>query len=286
VEPLKETKTSAVYRLHLSDGTRVVAKRGEADRIAAEHAVYLVLRELPVRTPAMFGLVADDGSGRGWVFTEDAGGVKVRDGIPEHRRLLTAWLAALHASAASSPLVVSLPLRGAAYYLEALEDMLASVDEMLSKRRFTTPARDVLMAVLERGEVLTRNWLSLLELCTGLPDTLVHGDLTKKNLRVSATADGLELLAVDWESAGFGLAAVDLARVDPALYAAAVQETWHDVSAPMVRRTALGGWFLRLVLALSWAAHRLPYPSIERPIAQMETYVASLDDRLAAAGFR
>jgi thiamine kinase-like enzyme len=129
-----------------------------------------------------------------------------------------------------------------------------------------------------------RRWPVVIELCRELPETLVHGDLTEKNLRTKSVVGHRELLALDWELAGFGFAAVDVVRVDPALYSAAVQDTWPAIDTAAVSRAAVGGRLLRLVLALSWAARRLPYSSIERPLAQMQSYVSWLDDDLAKVG--
>ena len=89
---LKETRHSAVYRLHAAgpEGRSVVAKRCKPSAAAMERAIYEdILPTLPVPALRFYGLLQEDGESaddqRCWLFIEDAGHEKYSYLLGEHR---------------------------------------------------------------------------------------------------------------------------------------------------------------------------------------------------------
>src|SRR5213075_1421504 len=69
-----------------------------------------------------------------------------------------------------------------------------------------------LRAVAAWCDVIESTWGALEDLCACLPRTVVHGDFVIKNVRVRPTAESAALLVFDWEMAGWGVPATDLAQ--------------------------------------------------------------------------
>src|SRR5438309_2124780 len=65
----------------------------------------------------------------------------------------------------------------------------------------------ILQRLIDR---LHSRWDSICGVCGNAPRTLVHGDLSGKNLRLCKTDAGPQIVALDWETAGWGLPAADL----------------------------------------------------------------------------
>jgi len=250
----------------------VIAKRGGGETLRAELAIYqAVLGNLPVSTPDCYGLVEDRG-GLCWLFLEDAGEVVYSPENRDHRPLAARWLARLHTSAAEFAAAAALPDRGVAHYLERLR---CGRERMLLAR--ANPAlRPEDLAVLDeliaQCTVIESRWEEVEQLCQGMPQTLVHGDFVAKNIRVRMGQNGLILLAFDWETAGWGMPAADLAQVSPALYWRFVRDDWPDVGIRTVVRLAKVGKLLSRLAAVDWAAHWLKYEWVERPMGWLGLY--------------
>src|SRR5262245_18276404 len=87
----------------------------------------------------------------------------------------------------------------------------------------------LLRSVAAQYEVIEGHWKELEHEFDRWPGALVHGDFVVKNLRVTHGDQGPELRVFDWEMAGWGVPATDLAQclgksVSPDLsaYAAAI----------------------------------------------------------------
>ncbi len=124
-----------------------------------------------------------------------------------------------------------------------------------------------------------------------MPRTLVHGDLSPKNARVRASQAGSSLLIFDWDCAGWGVPAVDLAQFaeeslspDLAAYASAMQPDWPD-AASLARMAELGRIFW-LIVATDWESQRLAGAWLEGPMRNLRIYQAAMADAIRAAGWR
>jgi aminoglycoside phosphotransferase (APT) family kinase protein len=116
-----------------------------------------------------------------------------------------------------------------------------------------------------------------------MPLTLVHGDFVAKNLRVRNSQEGPILLPLDWETAGWGVPAADLAQVvgraarpDLATYWSIVRESSWELDLPTLQRLADLGVVFRVLAAIRWTSEALPYRWLHMPMLDMRSY----DDRL------
>jgi len=272
IELLQRRKKSTVLRLtglDCADGP-VIAKRCK-DRIAVvERQLYEdVLPRLPVTSLRYFGSVPDQQEGFTWLFVEDAGRAQLSKTDRRHRRLAARWLATLHGTSSELPDLASLPDRGPAHYLEALAAARARLVQGIENPAAGRAGVALLESLVDRCDAIEEGWPTLEELCEGFPRTLVHGDFVPKNVRIRPTGpDGahLELLPLDWETAGVAVAGVDLEHVDLEAYRIAIRE-WHgDFSRDEIRRLALAGQLLRWIVALSWESHSVTYDWVETPL--------------------
>jgi hypothetical protein len=100
---------------------------------------------------------------------------------------------------------------------------------------------------------------------------------------------GLELFAIDWETAGWGPPVADLAPargepsrplVDLATYQTAVRLRWPELDMPALLRLMAVGHVFRQLAALEWVSADLPFPWPEKPIARLGFYCDRLDTAL------
>jgi hypothetical protein len=146
---------------------------------------------------------------------EDAGGGRYSPLDPEHRRVAARWLAALHRSAAENPEASRLPDRGPDHYLVHVRSAHEAILRQLFNRVADREEMRILAALLMQLETLGSRWDEVRAFCETLPKTFVHGDLSHSNLRVRPGAAGIDLVAFDWEKAGWGVPAPDVAHLGP-----------------------------------------------------------------------
>src|SRR5262249_46288759 len=133
------------------------------------------------------------------------------------------------------------------------------------------------------------SWHALEECCGRTPATLVHGDFRRKNVRVRGGPDGIGLFPVDWETAGWGSPAADLApsrgllpQVDLPAYRAAVRECWPGLDLEAVERLAQAGTVFRRLAAIHWECPRLDSPWPQNAIESLRVYHAEIAEALRA----
>jgi aminoglycoside phosphotransferase (APT) family kinase protein len=212
----KQKRKSAIYRLEgcTREGSTVIAKRCRRSTAQLESKIYQdVLTALPITSLRYHGMV-DEGEEQCWIFVEDAGEGLYSPFDPEHRRLAAQWLATLHGAAAEISEAASLPDRGPAHYLAHLR---SGREALLRQLGHPTPAGEppVLAELVSQFDALEARWRDVTAFCDTLPRTLVHGDLSRSNLRVRAGTTGAAIVAFDWEKAGWGVPLPDLARLRP-----------------------------------------------------------------------
>ncbi len=122
---------------------------------------------------------------------------------------------------------------------------------------------------------------------TGVPATLVHGDLRRKNFYIRNGAGQTALYAIDWETAGWGVPAADIARIDLPTYWSVVRSVWPDVRLEDVRRLgAVGRIFLELI-GIRWVSPQLGYDSplyLSRPMSWLRVMHGRLSDAVRELG--
>jgi hypothetical protein len=282
-------KKSVIYRLAGVDrgGSAVIAKHCQKATALIERAVYEeILPHLPLTTLHYYGFVEDGPSS--WLFLEDAGREKFSPLSEGHRALAAQWLGHMHTSAARVAAAARLPDRGPGHYLEQLRSARQII---LRNPALPGAGRAVLRAVVSQGDALELRWDEVEKSCAGLPATLVHGDFRRKNLCVRTGQAGTALFAVDWEMAGWGVPAADLApsrgvvaQVNLPVYWSIVREHWPGLDVRALERLANVGTIFRRLAAVHWAcwaAARWPAKVID----SMRVSQAEMAHAVRAAGW-
>lgn len=212
----RRRKRGAIYRLDgagLADSP-VIAKLCKPKIAEIESAVYReVLPRLPMPTLRCYGTMPDGDGEHCWLFLEDAGATRYSPAEPEHRRLAARWLATVHLHAPEILEVSDLPDRGPGHYLIHLLNAREEIIRQLHRQEAESDGALVLEDLLLKLDALESCWGELAAFCDTLPRTLVHGDLVAKNLRIMRRGSGIALAIFDWEMAGFGVQAPDLAQL-------------------------------------------------------------------------
>src|SRR5881396_3253109 len=262
IAPLRvRQRKNKVYRLEGAGwaGTAVIAKRSRKADALIERTVYEeIFPRLTVPSLRYYGSLEDPDAEYCWLFLEEATGVHYSNLLAEHCTQAAQWLGLLHTSAADVAAGGRLPDGGPGRYL-----VLLRAARELTQQHLDNPVLDpddiaFLDAMLARLTELDGRWNRLEEICDGVPQTLVHGDLNGKNLRLRPTSADATVLVFDWEDAGWGVPAVDLAQQavpssglsanpDIPTYCSTVRESWPDTSPEAVQRLASCGTVFRVL---------------------------------------
>ena len=285
-----EKKRSAVYRLENvgRDGSAVIAKRGRMSNLVVEIALYRdVLSCLPLPTLRCYGFVADDDPAFGWLFLEDAGEGRYSLGSEEHRTLAARWVGTLHTSAAAHAAAKAcLPNRRLNYYRKVVWLACETIRPRLTNPALSPGDLVVLNALLSHSEVLGAHWGEVEEICNLMPQTLVHGDFSAKNVRIRQGQHGLELLPLDWDAAGWGVAAADVSQIDVVLYWSIIRQHWPNLSLDTVKRFANVGRMFWGLEPVTGEAESLASDWVQNVMRKMVAYEAEIADALQATGWQ
>ncbi len=298
IQILKRRKKSAVYRLEglNGEGSAVIAKRSYTHTAQVERLIYE--RLLPrLAPPALrcYGFTTEPAGDYSWLFIEDAVGLEYSSFSDLHRVLAGNWLGALHCTARDLGRLPGLPNRDCAYYRDELRFVATQVQSLLTNP--VVPAEDlvVLRTVISHCRVIAEHWKDLEARCGAFPHTIVHGDFVAKNVRVRLTPAPSALLVFDWEVAGWGVPATDLAQFtgrtispDLAAYSLAIEESGFRAELQQLERLAECGRFFRLVDDMAWACEGLvddSYVYLKKPISLLRTYETRLARLLSAVGW-
>jgi hypothetical protein len=216
IDIVKRGKKTNVYRLTGvgPQGSDVVAKRCRQDKALVERVIYeRVLPHLPTRTLRYYGCLADAEDDCSWLFLEDAGTETYSPYIEEQRMLAARWLGLLHLTASRLPIQRLLPDRGPGFYLEELRSTRDTILQNLASPALQADDVAVLQAIVSQYNVLESRWRQVEALCNRMPQTLVHGDFTERNVHFRRLEDNAVLLPFDWEVTGWGTPAVDIAQL-------------------------------------------------------------------------
>lgn len=298
---IKSSQKSGVYRLH-GVGSRVsgdvVAKRCLRATAAVELEVCReILPRLPVSRLEYFATL-DEGPAVGftWLFMQDAGDDTC---LPEDLRDVALWLAHVHGAATelSTREASVLGEGGVERYRAHLEHAREKVLAVLCQWRSgqsppTSPdAYSVLHEMLRLLDRVEDGWQRVCEFAALIPRTLAHGDFVKKNVRVGHVDLGRGVVALDWETAGWGSPAADLASLsnmypggqrDEVLtaYASALQQRWPAMRVEDIRRTAQTGAVFRRLAAVDWACLSLGWGCDDRTVAKLSVYAPQLESAM------
>jgi ATP-binding cassette, subfamily B, bacterial len=212
----KRFRRRGVYRLDGAGpaGTPVIAKICKRKTGEVESAVYEhLLPRLPMPRLRYHGSVPDDDKQHYWLFLEDAGTEPYSPESPEHRRLAARWLANVQLHADDFVRTADLPNRGSRNYLIHLFHAREEITRELRRPEGDADDARVLESLAVKLDLLEARWPELAAFCDTLPQTVVHGDFVPKNLRIVRNGRVPGLAIFDWETAGLGTQAPDLAQL-------------------------------------------------------------------------
>jgi len=155
------------------------------------------------------------------------------------------------------------------------------------------------VALLEQHQArlcdVAARWDRLEEVCEGAPRTLVHGDFNGKNLRLRSENGHSSIVVFDWEAAGWGVPAADLAQAaqfsslsaspDLPSYWSMVRERWPNASPDALERLAHCGSAFRALAGLSWALPNLASDWAHACAPNVQVYMTELNDALERLGW-
>jgi hypothetical protein len=294
---LKTSSKSGVYRLEGAGpaDSAVIAKRCPQTTAVVERIIYEeVLPFVPLPTLRYFGFVEEQDSDFCWLFLEDAGSEQYSPDLEEHCQLSGRWLGVLHASAARVAAAARLPGRGPGHYLEHLQSARFTLREILHHPRLDANGLAILESLISHFDFLESHWSLIERFCAGIPQTLVHGDIAVKNVRIRTRAHGIDLFPFDWETAGWGVPAIDLFRrirhsvcPDLSVYESIVQRTWGRLADQDIQQLAKFGSLFRLLAAVSWASSEFVYQwwLKQKLMPTMRYYATAMGDHLSSLSF-
>ena len=292
IEILKLKTKSAVYRLSGvgPDGSAVIAKRCRTATAVVEQAIYdRFLPRLPLPALRCHGLVMEPEGESSWLFVEDGGRHAYSPAREDHRALAGRWLGTIHGAQVSAELQALLPDRGPGHYLKQLRAARQVMLEILSNPVLFTDEVVLVKTIVSRFDVIEARWGELEKFCGDWSRTLIHGDFVIKNLRIQNGASDSALLVYDWEMAGWGVPATDLAQApgkcaSPNLeaYWPVLRQSVSQVEFSELRRLADYGSLLRVLDKIFWDTVGIGGDTREfllRPIFALQNY----EPQLAAA---
>jgi len=293
IEVLKlEENKSAVYRLTGvgSNGSAVIAKRCNARTGSVERLIYeTLLARLPLLSLRCYGFVEEPEGEFGWLFLEVAGPQEYMQDSAEHRALAGRWLGTVHRAAWD--LHTELPDRGPSHYLQLLHSARSTILACVRNPVLSADEVALLQTVAGQCDVIEAHWAEVEEFCKRLPRTLVHGDFVIKNMRIQPGARGPALLVFDWEMAGWGFPATDLAQVDYCAradldaYYSELRQDFPQLDIRDIQRMKDYGCVLRVLDKTFWETIAMQgdeYNCLLKPLLTIKTYEPQMAAALGA----
>jgi ATP-binding cassette subfamily B protein len=291
VDRLRAKEKLEIYRLGIAGGkTSIIAKRRRTEDLVLERTIYeSVLPQLPHPMLRCFGSASDDNPEFAWLFLEDGG--DSRCSLAEHGQLAARWLGTLHGAAGALEVVPSLPARGPGYFLGQLRGGRSTMVDCLDNETLRADDQELLAALIATCDRIESQWAAVEAACRGLPQTLLHGDVEARNLRVRHDEAGPAVVAFDWGWSGFGVPAVDVyqlalhaTRTDLSAYRATIASFGGGLDEDALRGLVLVGMGFRLLSCVDWVAPHLRFTRPQRATTTLRCYDKPLRewaDRLA-----
>jgi hypothetical protein len=291
-----------IYRLNGvgREGSAVIAKQCKKHDGMLQHTIYKeILCHLPIPTLCCYGFVEEPSGELCWLFLEDAGTDVFSFDTKKHRSLAARWLGLLHTSAVNVAATARLPDRGPDYYREHLQLARDTIQRAVADTALSADELVVLKSTVSQCNVVEASWSKVERFCARMPQTLVHGDFRQSNLRVRKDQTEMALLPFDWEKAGQGIPAADLAQLgqsDLAIYWSVVRRYWPYLDIRDIRQMANLGGVFRGLAAISWERWQfehnwenwgpqyslLKYELIKEAVMSMKVYLVWIADAMRA----
>ncbi len=298
VTALKCKTNTQVYRLEGAGpgGRAVIAKKCPLATARVERLIYTRFLPLaPVPALQLYGFLEDAGGRFAWLFLEEATGQEYSPSCADHRALAGQWLGTIHRAALGTDFQAVLPDLGPGHYLECLRAARAKLRQHIDNPALRFGDAALLDASARQCDVVEAHWGELEQCCDRMPRVVAHDDFAAKNVRFCRGLSRPALLVFDWEHAGWGLPAIDLAAVgehtvsaDLGAYTAVMSRDFPDLAIQEVQRWEACGKILRLIDSVYWNSFRLVFESydwLERPLSCLTIYRTRMDETLRAANW-
>ena len=160
----------------------------------------------------------------------------------------------------------------------------------LDNPTLTTDDIALMKKVVSVCDILETHWDQIARFCEQAPSTLAHGGFQPKNIHILYDQNEIILFPVDWEMAGWGVPAADLATahrfptplVDLTVYHSMVKNHWPNLNFSTLEKLAGVGRVFCQVAAIDWASMSLEYPWPEKAITSLEIYHEGLSESIQA----
>jgi thiamine kinase-like enzyme len=283
----KHKKKSAVFRLVAagSEGSDVIAKRCKRRVARLERLIHSeILPGACLPSLKILGVLEQPRTELAWLFMEDAGGREYVSADNGHYSAAVRWLARLHTSCAlEEALEPRLRHRNLEYFRDCLDSGVSAIRTKSAEGALSREDRELLDSLTRRLEAVRARWSQIVEVCHGVPSTLVHGDFVAKNIRVRGSRSRIQLLVLDWDAAGWGTPALDLASLwrsreprDARPYWKQIKAEWPELTIEKIDRLTLVGRVFRLLRAIHWTESRLLAKDGVRMIPHLASYEVDL----------
>jgi ATP-binding cassette subfamily B protein len=292
-------RKNRIYRLDVAGraGAGVIAKRCGKETALIERAVYEgILPRAAVPSLGYHGFLEEEDGEHCWIFMDEAIGDNYSSLLAGHRAEAARWLGLLHASAAEVATNGHLPDGGPNRYLNLLRAACEFMQQHLDNPVLTPDDVILLEGFQAHLYDVAAQWDRLEAACDGVPQTLVHGDFSEKNLRVRSANGNATVVVFDWEDAGWGVPAADLAQLslpfsklsanpDIPTYWSTIRDRWPNASAVELQRLAYCGTVFRALAGLYWDVPNLANDWAHACAGGLQVYISELDDALARLGW-
>lgn len=280
-ERVRDDQKSAVYLLKGSGpgGRDLVAKHrsyrlANPIHLARPEALSLLERAQEPVAPRLLGVVP--GQHEAWIFLEYVDGVPFDPDNMEHRRGSARLAARIHALDPTEAELATLPMRDALFYKHRL---LFTLDQLRSceadRKDECHPVVARLRARLER---VLDSWEPVEQSLREQPRGIVHGDFAAKNLLVLKPGERAEVIAVDWDTVGFGYRFADLECVDLDEYLSVSDTGANGQSREALTAALRLASMLRLINRVAWTVVGLTGNFFARPIRHLEAFDQAFSD--------
>jgi hypothetical protein len=187
--------------------------------------------------------------------------------------------------------VAILPDRGTAHSLQLLRRSRDTLLGHVSGAPLTRDEAALLDRMVANYGIAETHWTELESDFEIYPQTLLHGDFVIKNLRIQNGLAEPVLLVFDWEMAGLGVPAADLAQFVGGCVSPDLQVYWSALCAEQqrmalessdIQKLANYGNLLRIINAIHWATTKIGGEPEECLVTAL-AWFKELEPRLSAA---
>jgi hypothetical protein len=276
-------------------GESIIAKRCRIEEARRERDIYQrIIPKLPVFPVRCHGYLDDDHDVRlAWVFLEDiAGDLPHSVDDAQHRQWLGHWLAVLHTSGSTLDPQDHALLRdrGTTHFRQYLDYCLENTEGFHSNPALSIDDHRILDELLFQARQVDDCWMPLEAFCKAMPAGIVHGDFKPEHVYWHVVEGRPILRMIDWNEAGWGPPALDLAKFlgyrvapDAQAYVESARQFWPRMSLEDLYRLGAVGELFRAIASVRWAIASLEYGKIERATTTLRVYRDWMAQIIAAA---